>query len=209
MFLKKPKLTKKIITILSEAFKSIPAGNYLVKQDSKKNIRYKKLAKFVYTNALKKKGVYLSSNKEGVAIAYIIDPNNNKKTIHDFIESLKFVVSISGIRNAIGILKRQKYIRKQRPKNEKYIYWEVTGINLTYRGHASSGFSMGELRDQIYEKAHKEQLSIYTETSIRRNMIVYRRYGFDVCHEWIMPDKSTLWFMHYDTKKKPLFKSTK
>ena len=64
---------------------------------------------------------------------------------------------------------------------------------------------MGELRNQIYTEAHKKQLSIYTETAIRKNMIVYRRYGFDIYHEWIMPDSTSMWFLHYDTKKKPPF----
>ena len=198
-------MSEKTINIITEAFKVIPAGSHLVKQDEKKEDRYKKLGKFVYNNAVKKNGLYLSSNKEGVAIAYIIDPKKEKKSIADFIQELKFAFFISGFKNAITISKRQKYIQKQRPQHEKYIYWEFTGVNPNYQGIDSGVFSMGELRNQIYTEAHKKQLSIYTETAIRKNMIVYRRYGFDIYHEWIMPDSTSMWFLHYDTKKKPPF----
>ncbi len=89
-----------------------------------------------------------------------------------------------------------------RPKEEPYMYWEFSGVNPNYQGMDSASFSMGELRDQVYSEAHQKQLPMYTETSIRKNMIVYRRYGFDIYHEWAMPDGSTMWFLKYDTLNK-------
>ncbi|MGB0895732.1 MAG: hypothetical protein ACPGU9_02325 [Flavobacteriaceae bacterium] len=198
-------MSEKIINIIAGAFKVIPAGNHLVKQDKNKDKRYKKLGAYVYNNAVKKNGLYLSNDKQGVAICYEIDPKNNKKTFNDFISDLKFAFGISGISNALAISKRQNYIQSQRPKNEKYMYWEFTGVNPEYQGMKSSGLTMGELRDQVYTDAHERQLPIYTETSIRKNMIVYRRYGFDIYHEWTMPDGSTMWFLKYDTVNKPKF----
>ncbi|MFD0962661.1 hypothetical protein [Pseudofulvibacter geojedonensis] len=199
-------MSKEIINIIAEAFKAIPAGNHLVKQDSKRDKRYKKLGAFVYNNAVKRNGLRLSGNKQGVAIAYIIDPLNNKKTFKDFINDLKFVFGISGLKNGLAIAKRQKYIQEQRPKDKKYMYWEFTGVNPNHQGNDNGVFAMGQLRDQVYTEAHEKQLDIYTETSIKKNMIVYRRYGFDIYHEWKMPDGSTMWFLHYDTKSKPDFK---
>lgn len=201
-------MSEKTINIIAEAFKVIPAGNHLVKQDSKKDARYKKLGAYVYQNAVKKKGLYLSSNKEGVAVAYIIDPKNNKKTFSDFINDLKFAFEISGIKNALAISKRQNYIQQQRPKNDKYIYWEFSGVNPNYRGMDKASFSMAELRDTVFNYAHDLQVPIFSETSIRKNMIVYRRYGFDIYHEWTMPDGSTMWFLKYDTlnRERPVTK---
>ncbi len=198
-------MSEKIINIIAEAFKAIPAGNHLVKQDGKRDLRYKKLGDYVYHNAVKKNGLYLSSNEQGIAVCYEIDPKNNKKTFGDFINDLKFAFGVSGISNALAISKRQNYIQSQRPKNEKYMYWEFTGVNPNYQGMDSSAFSMGELRDKVYTDAHEKQLPIFTETSIRKNMIVYRRYGFDIYHEWTMPDGSTMWFLKYDTVNKPKF----
>lgn len=198
-------MSEKIINIIAEAFKAIPAGNHLVKQDNKRDSRYKKLGAYVYKNASKRNGIHLSSNKQGVAVAYVIDPSNKKKTFGEFLDELKFAFGISGLKNAIAISKRQKYIQQQRPQDKKYMYWEFTGVNPNYQGLDSATFSMGELRDKVYTEAHEKQLDIYTETSIRKNMIVYRRYGFDIYHEWTMPDGSTMWFLHYDTKSKPDF----
>lgn len=198
-------MSEKIINIIAEAFKAIPAGNHLVKQDGKREARYKKLGAYVYHNAVKKNGLYLSSNKEGVGVAYVIDPKNNKKTFGDFINDLKFAFGVSGIKKALAISKRQTYIQSQRPKNEKYMYWEFTGVNPNYQGLDAPSFSMAELRDDVYTDAHERGLPIYTETSIRKNMIVYRRYGFDIYHEWTMPDGSTMWFLKYDTLNKPKF----
>lgn len=195
-------MSEKTINIIAEAFKAIPAGNHLVKQDKNRDARYKKLGAYVYHNAIKKNGLYLSSNKEGVGICYIIDPKNNKKSFGDFINDLKFAFGISGIKNALAISKRQNYIQNQRPKNETYMYWEFTGVNPNYQGLDAPSFSMAELRDDVYNDAHDRQLPIFTETSIRKNMIVYRRYGFDIYHEWTMPDGSTMWFLKYDTLKK-------
>jgi hypothetical protein len=198
-------MSEKIINIIAEAFKAIPAGNHLVKQDGKRDLRYKKLGAYVYHNAVKKNGLYLSSNKEGVGVAYVIDPKNDKKTFGDFINDLKFAFGVSGIKKGLAISKRQTYIQSQRPKNEKYMYWEFTGVNPNYQGLDAPSFSMAELRDDVYTYAHERGLPIYTETSIRKNMIVYRRYGFDIYHEWTMPDGSTMWFLKYDTLNKPKF----
>jgi hypothetical protein len=198
-------MSEKTINIITEAFKAIPAGDQLVKQDEKREARYKKLGAYVYHNAVKKKGLYLSSNKEGVGVAYVIDPENNKKTFGDFINDLKFAFGVSGIKKALAISKRQKYIQSQRPKHDKYMYWEFTGVNPNYQGLDAPSFSMAELRDDVYTDAHERKLPIYTETSIRKNMIVYRRYGFDIYHEWTMPDGSTMWFLKYDTLSKPKF----
>ncbi len=195
-------MSEKTINIIAEAFKVIPAGDQLVKQDSKRDIRYKKLATYVYHNAIKKNGLHLSSNKEGVAVAYVIDPKNNKKTFSDFIHDLKFAFGVSGIKKALAIAKRQKYIQSQRPKNEPYMYWEFSGVNPNYQGMDSATFSMAELRDKIYADTHEKNIPMYSETSIRKNMIVYRRYGFDIYHEWTMPDGSTMWFLKYDTLNK-------
>jgi len=112
-------MSEKTINIITEAFKVIPAGDQLVKQDGKREARYKKLGAYVYYNAVKKNGLYLSSNKEGVGVAYVIDPKNNKKTFGDFINDLKFAFGVSGIKKALNISKRQKYIQEQRPKNDK------------------------------------------------------------------------------------------
>jgi len=198
-------MSEKTINIITEAFKVIPAGDQLVKQDGKREARYKKLGAYVYYNAVKKNGLYLSSNKEGVGVAYVIDPKNNKKTFGDFINDLKFAFGVSGIKKALNISKRQKYIQEQRPKNDKYMYWEFTGVNPNYQGLDAPSFSMAELRDDVYSDAHEKKLAIYTETSIRKNMVVYRRYGFDIYHEWTMPDGSTMWFLKYDTINKPDF----
>lgn len=196
-------MSENIIKIITEAFKVIPAGNHLVKQDSKRDLRYKKLGAYIYKNAVKKKGLYVASNGSGVAVCYEIDPKNNKTTFSDFIDDLKFAFGISGISKALAIAKRQKYIQSKRPKNEKYMYWEFTAVDPNARGNQAG--TMGDMRDAVYTDAHEKQLPIYAETSIRKNMIVYRRYGFDIYHEWTMPDGSTMWFLHYDTKKKPKF----
>jgi len=193
-------MSEKIQHIISEAFKVIPAGDHLVKQDSKRELRYKRLGKFIYDNAVRKNGLYLPKNGEGIAVCYIIDPKNDKSSFTDLINDLKFAFTISGLKNALGILKRQKYIKSQRPQDKKYMYWEFTAVDPEARGNATG--TMGDLRDLVYNDAHEGQLDIYTETSIRKNMIVYRRYGFDIYHEWTMPDGSTMWFMHYDTKNK-------
>lgn len=194
-------MSDKVINIISEAFKVIPAGNHLVKQDSKKELRYKKLGEFIYKNAIRKNGLYLPKNGEGIAVCYEIDPKNDKQSFSDIINDIKFALNISGIKNALGIAKRQSYIKSQRPQDEKYMYWEFTAVDPEARGTATG--TMGELRDYVYRDAHEKQLPIYAETSIRKNKIVYQRYGFDIYHEWTMPDGSTMWFMRYDTKNKP------
>lgn len=195
-------MSDNIITIIAEAFKAVPAGNHLVKQDHKRDARYLKLGAYVYHNAVQKNGVYLSSNKQGIAVCYITNPLKATKSLRNLWNDLKFAFSVSGIKNALAIAKRQKYIKAQHPKDTPFMYWEFTGVNPNYQGMDSATFSMGELRDQVYNDAHERQLPIYTETSIRKNMIVYRRYGFDIYHEWIMPDGSTMWFLKYDTVNK-------
>ena len=53
------------------------------------------------------------------------------------------------------------------------------------------------MKDKMMDVADKLQLPLYAETRKRKVVIVYRRYGFDMFHEWVQPDGEKMWFLRY------------
>ena len=91
--------------------------------------------------------------------------------------------------NLIETLKRKDYLKKNRYQGNHFYFW-FFGVE---KGGDKAGF---ELKDYLYQISAEKQLPIILETSIRRNKIVYQRYGFKIYHTWQdYSAESALWFM--------------
>ena len=57
-----------------------------------------------------------------------------------------------------------------------------------------------ELKNYIFQMSQNEKNPILLETSVKRNKLIYERYGFYVYHEWI--DSGDGHFVVYETRCK-------
>ena len=186
---------KRFIDIMSESFDTNPSVNWTVKQDNKRQKRYRLLAGFVFNQALRRDAIYFSSDDEGIIIFYKY--NDFKTFFIEIFEKLLLTLRVISIERVGGIMKREKYIQSKRPADGEYIYCWFFGVSKIARGKGAAV----ELKDKIFAEADRLKLPVYIETTIPINMRIYNRYGFDIYHEWEVKEKGlTYWMMKREVK---------
>lgn len=183
---------KKIEHILTDILLDNPSASQVVKNDRRRVDRIRYLAKYMLRRGKRKKGLYISNDGTGLAICYKVKAGE-KKSFIDWMEEIVVGFKVIGYMRIPGVLKRQSYLKKQLPQDQPYYYFWFFGIAKNARG-AEAG-TASELKEKVFTAAANDRLPIYTETSIRKNKVVYERYGFQVFHEWKINENSTMWFM--------------
>jgi len=108
------------------------------------------------------------------------------------------MINVTGVKNALQILKNQNYIKKQRPTDEKYLYAWFWGIVKDNRGADTQ--IAADMKDRLIAKSEATGLPLYSETRLRVNTVVYQRYHFELFHTWKQPGGATMWFLRYIPK---------
>ncbi len=181
---------QRVVHIISSAFDQNPSVNQVIKSDSKRNSRIKSLAAYAYETAKVRKGVFISSDKNGVALCYRF--NQKKEGLNDYLNQLKLVINSISPERVFKILKREAYVKSKRPASGDYLYFWMLGVNEEGRGRGAAR----ELKNLIFSLSKNLQLPIYLETSVPQNKRVYERYGFMVYHIWSIPGENLcMWFM--------------
>jgi hypothetical protein len=179
---------KLVSSIITETFQNNPSViSILSKKGNLQNkIRY--LADFAFIKAYNRQGVYISNNQKGVALFY--KGNQSKFSFKEIYYEAKFALLSLPTLKIPSILKREAYMKKGKPKNGNYYYFWFLGVQ---KDGGNVGF---ELKQIVLDKAKKEKLPIYLETSVWRNVVAYQRYGFKIYNTW--EDKTngiTVWLM--------------
>lgn len=189
--MKKQEIIEHVSTLLQE----IPTSMELVKDDHKKEKRFRYLAKYMVEKAIEKDALIISENERGIAMLFRTnskDGNLWKDTIQD----LKLAINVTGIKKGLKAMKTQKYVKDQRPKDGDYLYCWFWGILPDSRGSDDSKTAY-EMKNKFYAIAKDLQLPIYAESRIRRISLAYRRYGFKLFHEWDHPGGGKMYFLKY------------
>lgn len=189
---------EEIIGHVAEILKETPSAEDIVKKGGDRNKRFHYLATHMVEKAIKKDALILSKNEKGIAILF----RTNKKDssfLNDIGEQISLVINVTGVKNALKTVKNQGYIKAQRPQEGDYFYCWFWGIVPSHRG---ADTQVGkEMKDEFLRIADEAQLPLYAETRTKRNVIVYRKFGFHLFHTWNRPDGDTMWFMRYLPKK--------
>ncbi len=183
-----------IIRRVADILKETPSAQDIVKKGENRDKRFVYLATHMVEKAIAKDALVLG--KDGLGIAILFKTNAKDKNFWKEIRSeLALVNHVTGIKNALKILKKQKYIANQRPKEGDYLYAWFWGIVKDDRGAGTQIAS--EMKDKFLAISEREGLPIYAETRIRKNAVVYQRYKFENFHTWEQSNGSTMWFLRY------------
>ena len=169
----------------------------VVKKGGNRDRRFSYLARHMVNKAIEKDALIVSNNKKGIAILFKTSKKDNN-IWKDLWTQLGLVLNVTGVRNAYQIIKTQNYIKKQRPQQGEYLYCWFWGILAAPRG---ADTQVGkEMKDEFYRRANLYQLPLYAETRMRKNALVYQKFGFNLFHEWQHPSGDTMYFLRYDPK---------
>ena len=186
----------KFINIIAESFNTNPSVNWVIKNDYKKTKRIKALADYTFECSLMKGGAFISTDETGIALCFKY--NNKINIVADCINQARLAIRAIGISRVPQVLKREAYLKRQRPLSGEYLYFWFYGVTNEGIGKGAAK----ELKDNIFNLSEQTELPIYLETSVLKNKNVYIRYGFEVYHSWVSKDKGvTIWFMRRFPKK--------
>lgn len=183
-------LDEKLVTeIIANSFNTNPSVCSVIRKKNK-NRSIRALAKFAFHYSLRRDGVYISSDKTGVALCYRY--NAKKESVGDYILQAKLLLSALNIRYVPSLLKREAFIKSKRPKNGDYLYFWMYGVTNEGRGKTAAR----ELKNHIFAESEEKKLPIYVETSVPQNKLVYERFGFVTHNEWEEAAEGfTLWLL--------------
>ena len=185
---------EEIIEKVAILLKEIPTSLEIVKNDSKRDKRFHYLATHMVEKAIKKDALIISENGKGIAILFKTSKKEDNfwKNIP---EQFGLLINVTGFKNALNILKTQKYIKQQRPQEGEYLYCWFWGIIADARG---ADTQVGkEMKDEFYRQAQEYKLPLYAETRMRQNSVVYQRFGFELFNKWAHPSGDTMYFLKY------------
>ena len=185
---------EEIITKVTQLLKEIPSSMDIVKKGGDRHKRFEYLATHMVEKAIKKDALIISENRMGIAILFKTSKNDDN-FLKDIWTQIKLVLNVTGVKNAYRIVKNQNYIKKQRPQKGEYLYCWFWGILAESRG---ADTQVGkEMKDEFYRQAKEYQIPLYAETRMRKNALVYQRFGFELFHEWEHPSGDTMYFLRY------------
>ena len=184
-----------IIDHVSSLLQEIPTSLELIKDDSKREERFRYLARYMVEKAIEKDALIISENGRGIAILFRTN-SKDKNFWKDTIQDIKLAINVTGIRKGLKAMKTQKYVKNVRPKEGDYLYCWFWGILPDSRGSDDSKTAY-EMKNKFYAISKELQLPIYAESRIRRISLAYRRYGFELFHEWDHPSGDKMYFLKY------------
>lgn len=183
-----------IIRRVADILKETPSAQDIVKKGANRDKRFVYLATHMVKKALEKDALITANDNLGIAILF--EENRSRKpTFKEIREQIGLVFHVTGLKNALKILKKQKYIKNQRPKTGTYLYAWFWGVAKDDRGLGKQ--TSVAMKDEFLKISEEKKLPLYAETRIRKNAVVYQRYHFENFHTWKQPGGSTMWFLRY------------
>jgi hypothetical protein len=184
-----PEHKEKILDAFFEAFSTTPGILWVTGAGPQKDKKVRRLLEFAYRLTSHSGEIWMSDDEN--AISFMFYWHKRKRDWYTLWLHLKLAFQVVGLRRALEILRRERYIQQQRPANEPYMYLWFTGSRADRNGLVS----MTNLKNGLFKKGYDENLPIYTETTVERALASYTRYGFALFHSWPNPQRNlTVYF---------------
>lgn len=91
---------------------------------------------------------------------------------------VKLLFSVIGLSRLFKILKREKTIKAKQPKSDFIHLWYIGVLN----SHQNKGEGSKILKEFL-ELKKNENIPFYLETSTKRNLNFYKKFGFELVEE--------------------------
>ncbi len=170
-----PSDTQLIIQIFQEAFIDNPHILYLLGSKRLKR-KISIMTQHVLRVAQKRGGVYLSENKEGVLIVF--EAEALKLSFLEKCSQYWMAIRCFEWRRLPEISNTEKQVQSLRICQPTDLYvWFYAVSDAALGGPTARG-----LMQDLFQLAKRKNAAIYAETSIKRNAMVYQRFGFDCYH---------------------------
>ena len=181
---------EKVIRIICESFDANPHVNYILKNDSKRLKRLAVLSEYAFYYGMRRDGVYLTDDDQGVSI--IFEYQKVKMGIADYYRQLFLVFQSFTFWRSFWVQKVEKKIKENRAKDVRFLYLWFFGVTQETLGTNNAR----DMMKFIFDMSLEQKLPIYLETSLKRNSVIYKRYGFEEYNVYETEQKDlTMWYL--------------
>ena len=179
----------KVVKIICESFDTNPHVNYILKNDAKRAKRLAYLSEYAFYYGMRRNGVFLTEDGQGVSIIFAY--HKVKMGLKDYWGQWKLILKCFTLFRALKVYRVEKHIKNHRASNVEFLYLWFFGVTNETLG-TSNGRDMMKF---IFDMSLQQKLPMYLETSLKRNSIIYKRYGFEEYNVYHTEDQ--LLMMHY------------
>lgn len=170
---------KLVVDILMSAFLDIQTGNslnYFIKGKLNRTSRIKILFGYLFEKSLIKGDIYISDNELG---CILLDRYPNTKFSFNLLMSkMRTVLTAVGVIHIPRIIKRQ-HLLDQFHAEKSYIYPTAMAAHSSVSGKGTCVRMIRELLSSY----NGEAITIYTETTTKENLDIYKKFGFEIIGE--------------------------
>ena len=163
----------KVVKIIIESFDANPHVNFVIKNDRKRHMRIVEMARYAFEFGMRRNGVHLTD--DGLGVAIIFEYGKFPLNLREYILQLGLGFKAFTIFRSAMVGKLEAQISKRRPRDVKFLYLWFFGV----ANEALGSDDARELMKLIFTLSADQKLPIFLETSIDRNSIIYKRYGFE------------------------------
>ena len=162
----------RVIEIFQESYLENPHVRFLIGNRLLNN-RLERLANFVFDVGIKRNGVYLSDDLEGVVVMFPL--NLLTLSFTEKITQLFMALGTFELTRMLKILRIESRIKKSRRGNPEDLYVWFYGVS---RNGAHSDTAR-QLMKSMFNISTDKQVKLIAETSLSRNKLIYERFGFE------------------------------
>lgn len=179
-----------VVKLLAASFDANPAVNDTIIPDKHRARRLKALMEYVFNTGFARNGVFVTNDLLGALVMY--DPVSFPVTFSDRLRQLQLVhrcIGWSRMKYATAKDKRMAGFRPESP----HLYLQMIGTDPAAQGKGI-GSKMISFIQGMSASASK---TIYLETSVLKNVEMYKRKGFVVHGEWKIREDYHVHFMSW------------
>lgn len=166
----------KVVTILANAFDDNKSVNYIIKQDSKRKQRIRRLMEYSFNVCLEFGKVFLSDDKD--ACGLILQPDNKRTTLRSICRDINLVFTCIGIGNLLKAMTREAKIKALQPNQPNCYLWFI-GVSPEVQGKGIGTYLLKE----IMNDCGINKRVVCLETSTLRNVPWYEQFGFTIYNQ--------------------------
>jgi len=183
-----------VVRIITECFANNPGVNFIIGKGGNKTRKLRALAEYAFDYAFYRNGVFLTKNKQGLAICY---PYRAKaKKLYDFWLKIRLVCQAISITRLKKVLGHTYLLQTIRPSHEDYLYFWFMGVVREGRENFQTAV---EIMNYIFNLSITHKLPVYAETTVSRNKGIYEQLGFKTYNQIHNRDYGiSVWFMSRD-----------
>ncbi len=184
------------INMMTSAFLNNPRMKSFVGSDKTSFEKVRPVIEYAYEITHRLNGIFYARNQKTVIFYY--QKSQFSTTFKDTLNYLKIIIKTIGLARALPIYLREKKVKKLRATDLDYIYVWFLAQDPNY--HHLDG--LREVNLHLIAKSEELALPILMETSDRRNLVMYKRVGFEVYNSWQdEANNLTIWYLKREPQK--------